>query len=347
MENYPETKVLSLAGKDDHGRHVSEHEFVGRNARNERVLLGELQNDENAPSIPVHRSDNSMSLQKEEEKEDTGRSLVREEEKTSDHDGPTVEREPGIHDVLLGRGAKSYNHVGNILFRKLVKAYKAQYFNASKTTKPIVTSTVVHLWRHLSPPGRFLRTRSEGNWVEVGDHDARKKTAQCLRERAKDVQPIVQRIQLQKQEQKKAILSAASNVHQPSSFGNAFVTPTGNPHIIMSLPEMHQLQQNRLQQQFLLHRRPPMLSMCTFAPGIVNGAPMMSAFRQPHTNFGVPQQFVFGNSIPQRIRQLDNIQNNNSASMGVMYPSTTHMTSQPAKVGEKKNGKKNGGNQSM
>jgi hypothetical protein len=175
---------------------------------------------------------------------------------------------------------------------------------------------------------------SKGKWVEVDNHDARKKASQCLRERKKErVQPICQ-------EQERVILSEASDVHQPASLGNAFVTHTANPPIIMTLPEMHQsIQQNIMHQQFHLHRL-RMLAMCTFAPGIVDGAPMMRHFQ-------VPQPFVFGSNIPQRIRQLENIQNNNTMSQGVMYPSTTHMRRQSAKVGEKKIEKKNGGNQSM
>jgi hypothetical protein len=65
---------------------------------------------------------------------------------------------------------------------------------------------VVHLWRSLDPPGRFLTKTdaAQGDdslWHDVGDKKAREKASQCLRERTPDVMPFVK--QLQEQDMKK------------------------------------------------------------------------------------------------------------------------------------------------
>lgn len=97
----------------------------------------------------------------------------------------------GPHDVLLGRGSGISNHIGNIKFRKLVEKHKSRYVAASRVDKPKVAGELVAIWRKLDPPGRFL-ARCESNhtnpWVDVGDHRARQKTSQCLRERERGPQ---------------------------------------------------------------------------------------------------------------------------------------------------------------
>lgn len=127
----------------------------------------------------------------------------------------------GPHDVLLGRGLGTYNHVGNIKFRKLVNENKLRYVAASKVDKPKVAKELVQLWRNLSPPGRFLARREdsakevsasvpeEDNWVEVGDKKAQEKTSQCLRERTPDILPFYKFKRACKNERKQAL-----RVHQ-------------------------------------------------------------------------------------------------------------------------------------
>ena len=58
--------------------------------------------------------------------------------------------------------------------------------------QPKVADEIIHIWRNLSPPGRFL-TRIDtdeveddddytaGRWQDVGDSRAKTKTCQCLR----------------------------------------------------------------------------------------------------------------------------------------------------------------------
>eukprot|EP00797_Seminavis_robusta_P023650 Sro390_g132810.1 Transcriptional regulator (557) ;mRNA; f:22799-25042 len=113
---------------------------------------------------------------------------------------------PGEHDVLLGRGSGASNHLGNIRYRTLVNEYKEKYISASRVDKPKVADEIVHVWRNLTPPGRFL-TRcggdddnegndnedfSGGRWVDVGNSRAKTKTCQCLRE--KDRPPSSKRV---------------------------------------------------------------------------------------------------------------------------------------------------------
>jgi len=109
-------------------------------------------------------------------------------------------RNPVRHDVLLGRGGGTNNHIGNIDFRKVVNSHKIKYLACSKVDKPKVAREVVKLWRQMDPPGRFLAkqestkgpTGEEKNlWHEVGDKKAREKASQCLRERTPDVLPFV------------------------------------------------------------------------------------------------------------------------------------------------------------
>jgi hypothetical protein len=113
---------------------------------------------------------------------------------------------PGEHDVLLGRGGGTNNHIGNIHFRKLVNEHKMRYLASPKVDKPKVAREVVHIWRKMNPPGRFLARKDEGKkgpssakdadniWYEVGDKKAREKASQCLRERTADVIPYIKQL---------------------------------------------------------------------------------------------------------------------------------------------------------
>jgi hypothetical protein len=96
---------------------------------------------------------------------------------------------PHIADVLFGRGTGSNMHSGNIKFRALIQKYKPVYRDTPKKLKPSVSSKVVAIWRAQDPPGRFL-TRSDRfngsrrTFYDVGDAMARRKAAQCLREKS-------------------------------------------------------------------------------------------------------------------------------------------------------------------
>lgn len=107
-------------------------------------------------------------------------------------DGSSKGDQLGKHDVILGRGLGTYNHIGNVEFRKLVNKHKMRYLACSKVDKPKVARELVQIWKKLDPPGRFLQ-RAEGesklDWIEVCDKKAQEKASQCLRERTPDVLP--------------------------------------------------------------------------------------------------------------------------------------------------------------
>lgn len=120
---------------------------------------------------------------------------------------------PGPHDVLLGRGGGTNNHIGNKNFRDLVTRHKMRYLACSKVDKPKVAREVVNIWKKLEPPGRFLQRKDETKkgpgsvrdedvvWTEVDDQEARKKASQCLRERTPDVQPYIAHLRQQEDQQ--------------------------------------------------------------------------------------------------------------------------------------------------
>lgn len=104
----------------------------------------------------------------------------------------------GHHDVLLGRGGGTNNHVGNKNFRQLVNENKRRYIESSKVEKPKIARDVVEIWQNLDPPGRFLQKISGGSkskestvYEEVSLKKAREKASQCLRERTSDVAPYL------------------------------------------------------------------------------------------------------------------------------------------------------------
>jgi hypothetical protein len=104
------------------------------------------------------------------------------------------------NDVLCGRGGLTNHHVGNIKFRQLVRAMQPAYLLACKRDKAKIAELVVETIRtKFHPPGRFLRRQDSsslaysginneqlkgGIWADIGDHKAREKTSQALREGA-------------------------------------------------------------------------------------------------------------------------------------------------------------------
>lgn len=98
-----------------------------------------------------------------------------------------VAKVPTDSDVLSGRGKGVNNHKGNIRFRDIVRKYKNDFLEAeSKKIKTHITAMIVKEIRSLDPPGRFLEPHGMSDlWVEIGDENAMKKTAQALREFAK------------------------------------------------------------------------------------------------------------------------------------------------------------------
>lgn len=91
--------------------------------------------------------------------------------------------EPGIFDVICGRGKKCYSHIGNDKFRQLVMGRLDEYSKArSKLDKSAVLNDVVEQVRLASPQGGFVKQEESGRWYEVGDFLAREKTSQAFRD---------------------------------------------------------------------------------------------------------------------------------------------------------------------
>lgn len=92
--------------------------------------------------------------------------------------------QPGPYDVLIGRGKKCYNHVGNIHFRNLVANNLGDYSRSkTKQEKSHILADLVKQIRKISPNGGFLKQDIEtGLWYEVGGFLAREKTSQAFRD---------------------------------------------------------------------------------------------------------------------------------------------------------------------
>jgi hypothetical protein len=115
---------------------------------------------------------------------------------------PQIITEIGEHDVLCGRGNSAVQNVGNISFRELVSARKAEYLSTNQrdvVTKNRIAREIVHVIR--SNGGRFLRKHelfttalnSEGGaskqkvatvYELVDEGTVLEKTKQALRQKA-------------------------------------------------------------------------------------------------------------------------------------------------------------------
>jgi len=100
---------------------------------------------------------------------------------------------PGVNDCLSVRGRGPYYHWGGKRYRKwpdeyckLVESKKDDYRNAhhANKSKHSVAFEIVHEWRALDPPGRFLKQdKQTGKWNDVGDLKAMKKVMDSLKEK--------------------------------------------------------------------------------------------------------------------------------------------------------------------
>lgn len=112
------------------------------------VLSGAIQHLEtetlNMPRCTIHKtlSDDSSSCVLKE------RAI--EEIKLSDI------REPHQNDVLMGRGGKNNQHVGNEQLRGIARGRSLDYQNASKKGKSSISRELVRIVREMKPPGRYV-----------------------------------------------------------------------------------------------------------------------------------------------------------------------------------------------
>ena len=84
------------------------------------------------------------------------------------------------HDVLLGRGKRYYEHLGNVRFRYWVASRAEQYNSTSSVAeKKQLTSEVVELVKQAG--GRFLKDDNHAGWEQVDDETARLKVSHVFR----------------------------------------------------------------------------------------------------------------------------------------------------------------------
>ena len=89
---------------------------------------------------------------------------------------------PGRFDVICARGKHAKQHTGNHRFRQIIEMSLPKYDKATtKLEKSLIVSSIVDSVRQASPNGGFVR-EEKGRWYEVGDHIAREKVGQCLRD---------------------------------------------------------------------------------------------------------------------------------------------------------------------
>ena len=81
-------------------------------------------------------------------------------------------------------GKSCFNHPGNKSFRKLVGLYLDGYAEATtKLEKSAIVSSIIQTVRTQNPGGGFVKLDTpSGVWQEVGDHLAREKVGQTIRD---------------------------------------------------------------------------------------------------------------------------------------------------------------------
>jgi hypothetical protein len=90
---------------------------------------------------------------------------------------------PGPFDVICARGQEAKNHSGNKFYRCLVRRALERYSKATnKYEKTLIVSEIVDEVRARSPGGGFVKRGQDGRYCEVGDHLAREKVGQNLRD---------------------------------------------------------------------------------------------------------------------------------------------------------------------
>jgi hypothetical protein len=87
---------------------------------------------------------------------------------------------PTINDVLLGRGGKSNNHLGNRRYRQARDDIQPRYMAAIKKMKTGICRELVN--QVYSWNGRFLQKHERGHWYVATDKKAMAKSSQVLRE---------------------------------------------------------------------------------------------------------------------------------------------------------------------
>eukprot|EP00934_Nitzschia_sp_Nitz4_P000270 Nitzschia sp. Nitz4//scaffold79_size90958//30334//31225//NITZ4_005017-RA/size90958-augustus-gene-0.168-mRNA-1//1//CDS//3329558225//270//frame0 len=131
---------------------------------------------------------------------------------------------PGDLDVICARGKQAKSHPGNVRYQQIIENYMDRYVAAnSKLQKMSIISEIVAKIRFASPKGGFVKLK-DGCWYEVGDHFAREKVSQSLRDnlhvmyrsscKSKTIRRSIRRRQEEKQKELDEVLK---RVVQPST----------------------------------------------------------------------------------------------------------------------------------
>jgi|Transcript_3628 hypothetical protein len=122
-----------------------------------------------------------------------------------------VEFQPSNYDVICGRGKSCFNHIGNRRFRVTIDMNLSRYASASsKLEKSLIVMSIVDTVRDNSPRGGFVKhVVRTSRWYEVGDHLAREKVGQALREALVAKDPQKREAKKQKRTQAKTNSSKA------------------------------------------------------------------------------------------------------------------------------------------
>ena len=105
------------------------------------------------------------------------------EARTKQEEMSDDEMVPHGNDILMGRGGKNNQHVGNEQLRNICRGQRESYRLSSKKGKSHISREIVAYVRSMSPPGRFLKKDAlTGEWEDVGDDTAREKVSQVLRD---------------------------------------------------------------------------------------------------------------------------------------------------------------------
>jgi len=95
--------------------------------------------------------------------------------------------QPGFYDILIGRGKRCYEHIGNKNFLVLVASKLNEYSTASsKSQKTKILASIISEIKMRSPHSGFIKMGSNGLWYQVEENAAREKISQTFRDALHD-----------------------------------------------------------------------------------------------------------------------------------------------------------------
>ena len=88
---------------------------------------------------------------------------------------------PKSMDVLLGKGKRLQEHIGNVRLRSLVDFCFDEYSNSEGNARKKIASDIVQFFR-VENGGQFLK-QVDGIWYEVSDDKARDRVSSAFKNR--------------------------------------------------------------------------------------------------------------------------------------------------------------------